>query len=354
MVYTGAARLSERACPGGPKTELVGAFRGYGSDRRAAASCSLVWQGGRGAVEGLTMGTPSIPVSANDFIEQQLHERILALEKEFDADVVSFSGPLLQGVDDRFRVIVEKKCVMPPVRKKLVVVLTTGGGYIEVVQRIVDVLRRDYRLVDFVVPNNAYSAGTVLVMSGDAIHMDYYSRLGPIDPQVENRDGRWVPALGYLERYNDLIRKAEKGAISMAEVQLLIDGFDQAELYNYEHARQLSIALLKDWLVRYKFKNWNVTRTQKRRVTKSMKTNRAAAIARQLNDTKKWHSHGHGISMEVLDKDLKLLIDDFGANPARRSVIRAYHELLSDYMAKRGVVGVLHIAGEYVPFIGEH
>jgi hypothetical protein len=26
--------------------------------------------------------------------------------------------------------------------------------------------------------------------------MDYYSRLGPIDPQVLNDKGEWVPALG--------------------------------------------------------------------------------------------------------------------------------------------------------------
>jgi len=51
-------------------------------------------------------------------------------------------------------------------------VLTTGGGSIEVVQRIVDVFRQHYTLVDFIVPNYAYSAGTVLAMSGDAIYMD--------------------------------------------------------------------------------------------------------------------------------------------------------------------------------------
>ena len=60
----------------------------------------------------------------------------------------------------------------------------------DVVQRVVDTLRRHYNLVDFIIPNYAYSAGTVLAMSGDAIHMDYYSRLGPIDPQIETERGR--------------------------------------------------------------------------------------------------------------------------------------------------------------------
>jgi hypothetical protein len=60
-------------------------------------------------------------------------------------------------------------------------------------------------------------------MSGDAIYMDYYSTLGPIDPQVENFKGRHVPALGYLERYNELVDKAATpGALNMAELQILL------------------------------------------------------------------------------------------------------------------------------------
>jgi hypothetical protein len=50
---------------------------------------------------------------------------------------------------------------------------------------------------------------------------------------VENNTGRMVPALGYLEQYDRLIKKANSGQISVAEVQLLINGFDQAELYQY-------------------------------------------------------------------------------------------------------------------------
>jgi len=155
------------------------------------------------------------PVAANvnDFLESQLDDRIVKLEDLFQAHVVSLNGPILYGVDDILCVAVESRSANRPNRNKLVVVLTTAGGYIEVVQRMADVLRRHYVLVDFVIPNYAYSAGTVLAMSGDAILMDYYSRLGPIDPQVETGSGRMVPALGYLERYNDLIEKAAQKKI---------------------------------------------------------------------------------------------------------------------------------------------
>lgn len=216
---------------------------------------------------------------------------------------------------------------------------------------MVATLRRHYQLVDFIVPNHAYSAGTVFVMSGDAIHMDYYSRLGPIDPQLQTQQGRMVSALGHLEKYNALIEKAQNGQITTAEVQLLIDGFDQAELYHYEQARDLSISLLERWLVKYKFKNWTETETHKKTVTDQMKRDRASEIGRQLNDTKKWHSHGYGISMEVLRRDLNLRIDDFEEDQKRCDSIRGYYDLLSDYMVKRGASGTIHAVGDYRSFM---
>ncbi len=222
-----------------------------------------------------------------------------------------------------------------------------GQHCIEVVHRIVATLRKHYKLVDFIVPNYAYSAGTVLAMSGDAIHMDYYSRLGPIDPQIESDRGRGISALGYLERYNDLLEKAKKGDITTAEVQLMIHGFDQGELYAWEQARELSITLLKEWLVLYKFKNWEKTRTHKKPVTEAVKKKRAEEIARNLNDTKKWHTHGHGIAMEVLDRDLDVQIDDFEKDPLRRNAIKVYHDLFSDYMMKTGTKAAIHIASEF-------
>jgi len=298
---------------------------------------------------------PSAPLpsvnDANEFIEQQLDERARAIEDSLGGDAISLNGPLLFGVDDIMRKAVEAKFHQAPIRTKLIVLLTTGGGVVEVLPRIVDTFRRYYRVVDFVVPNFAFSAGTILVMSGDAIHMDAYSRLGPIDPQIMRPDGSQVPALGYLERYNKLLKKANLGRASTAEIQLLISAFDQGELYQYEHARALSVTLLKDWLPRYKFKAWTKTQTRKRPVTPRMKERRAAQIAMELNNTEKWHVHGHGISMTVLEKDLNLVIDDFGKDPNRSKAIRGHHELMVDYMGKRNTKAAVHFSGRFIPFI---
>ena len=288
---------------------------------------------------------------SNIVIERMLDERITTLEELTDSDVISLHGPIVWGVDDLLRLTIEREIDAKLTRRRVSVVLTTGGGYIEVVRRMVDTIRHFYEVVEFIVPNYAYSAGTIFVMSGDAIHMDYYSRLGPIDPQVPTLDGiTMVPALGYVERYNDLIEKAESGQLNEAELQVLIGSFDQAQLFKYEHELELSVALLEEWLCKYKFKDWHVTETQGIPIDEAMRRKRAKEIAVELNDTTRWHSHGHGISLEVLESELKLKIDDFGRRPELANAIRKYQGLLTDFMPKNGLSGVVHVRGAFGPF----
>lgn len=283
------------------------------------------------------------PTDANTIIEKQLSDHVEVLRTQLSADVLVYCGPIVYGADELIRDSIED---IKRKRQKLIVVVETEGGYIEVAQRISDILRHHYALVEFLIPNYAMSAGTVLVMSGDAIHMDYYSILGPIDPQVARRN-QPIPALGYLEQYKRFVEKSRRGRLTTAEMTFFVEKFDPAELYSYEQARKLSISLLKGWLVRYKFKNWNRTQTRKRRVTPIMKERRATEIAEALNDTSRWNSHGRGISMQVLRNDLNLQIEDFGQSENLRKCIRAYHKLLRDYMTKRGYNIVIHTLEEF-------
>lgn len=286
---------------------------------------------------------PNKVINANQLIENALHDGLLSIGNVCEADCMTFVGPIIFGIDDAIRSALEG---IDNKRKKLVFTLETAGGYAETVRRIVDTLRYHYDVVDFIVPSYAMSAGTILVMSGDAIFMDYYSVLGPIDPQVESDDGKLIPALGYLIRYEELLKKANEGKITTAEMEMLLK-FDQGRLYSYEQARDLSKTLLEEWLVKYKFKNWTETESTRQPVTLEMKKNRAREIADKLNDVKRWNSHGIGINMERLRRDLNLKIDDFGESPALNEAIRNYHKLLSDYIVKMGVVAAIHTANGF-------
>lgn len=288
--------------------------------------------------------------NSNLIIEKELDAHLRAFEKVLGADVLAFVGPIMYGIDDAIKEAITR---VKKRRAKLAVVLQTEGGYIAVVERIVNTMRHHYAHVDFFVPNYAFSAGTVLVMSGDAIFMDWYSVLGPIDPQVE-RPGekeKLVPALGYLIQFDRLMEKSKAGELTTAEMAFLIEKFDPAELYRYEQDTQLSISLLEEWLAKYKFKDWKQTETRKLDVSDIMKKERAKQIAAKLNDTEIWHSHGRGISMARLRRDLNLRIDDFSADAKLEPKLRAYYGLLMDYMIRRRHSCIVHTNGFYLPLL---
>jgi hypothetical protein len=218
----------------------------------------------------------ALNLGANAIVERQLNEHLESIESDFDADALTYVGPIASGADDRLKDTIESRRRR---KKRLVFILETTGGYAEVTRRISDTLRHHYKTVDFLIPSHAMSAGTILAMSGDAIWMDYYSVLGPIDPQVPSQDGRrLIPALGFLIKYEELLKKANSGQAGAAELEILLS-FNQGELYSYEQARALSVSLLEEWLVKYKFRNWAKTERRGVPVTKTMKKTRAREIA---------------------------------------------------------------------------
>ncbi|HEX5504634.1 MAG TPA: hypothetical protein VFW96_18600 [Thermomicrobiales bacterium] len=297
------------------------------------------------------MSAATTPTSANEFIEQQLNIRLATLEDVFESDALCLVAPMGEPIDDLVRVMVEERRYRPDTRSpNLTVLLTTEGGFAETVQHIVETLRHHYDQVSFVIPRVAYSAGTVLALSGDEIYMDYYARLGPIDPQVATASGRWVPALGYIAKWEELVGKSKAGTLTEAELAVMAT-FDLAELYYFEQAKKLAIMLVQKWLADYKFKDWTITETRGTPVDRRRRVQRAGQIARALSNPDRWHSHGHGISRIVLDQELQLKVNDLDADPVRLKAVREYDGLLIDYMEKMRYSAMLHIVDRYRPLI---
>ena len=252
------------------------------------------------------------------------------IEKITNSDVLVYNGPIDESLLPLFRTIFESLIDSESKKSLLSIILTSNGGSAEAVEQMVNMIRRHYDEVDFYVPEYAYSAGTIFCMSGNRIHMDYASVLGPIDPQIKNKDGRWVPALGYLDKIQELIEKAERGNLTQAEF-LILKQFDLAEIRSYEQARDLTVDLLKKWLVKYKFKNWEIRDTSKKPVTYEEKLQRAEEIARDLGDNKRWLSHGRPIGIEQL-KELNLLIEDYTDKQEISDNLKNYSWMLRDYI----------------------
>ena len=79
-------------------------------------------------------------------------------------------------------------------KKKLTYFWSPLADLLGQVDKFVNALRARFKVVSFILPNVAMSAGTIFIMSGDEIIMHARSFFGPIDPQVPNKDGVFVPA----------------------------------------------------------------------------------------------------------------------------------------------------------------
>jgi hypothetical protein len=280
----------------------------------------------------------------DSLLKKELTTRLLNLEQHLTADVISFTGAIHEGYSPKVLGVIEDLAKTKEKKDTIYIILTTTGGSAHAVDVYVNIIRHHYKTVNFIVPEYAYSAGTIFCMSGDNIYMDYYSVLGPIDPQVQNKDGRWVAALGYLDKIKELLDKARPKSpenpngdtLTNAEFLILKD-FDLAELRGYEQARDLTIDLLKNWLFKYKFKNWMMHESDPallgQPVTDEQKICRAESIAKDLGDTSKWKSHGRPINIQTL-KDMKLKIEDFGSDAPLKELIRSYYDFLRDYTSK--------------------
>jgi len=275
-----------------------------------------------------------------------LNSRLNSIEEHFDSDVITFFGPLIRRIDDMFKQLIEdlaENTKSSSKNKRLLVILTTYGGIAEVVERIVNVMRYHYAEVNFLIPDYAYSAGTIFCMSGDNIYMNYYSVLGPIDPQVEIKDGgRLVPAQGYLDKVEEMINKSKSKDDELSDAEFMIlKELDLAELRRFEQEIDLNEDLLKKWLVKYKFKNWEKHSSTGEAVTPTDKEERAIEIAKALGDTKVWHTHSRPISIIELQR-IKLRIEDYSEDSRLKLMIDLYYDVLKDYIGKYGYPFFFH------------
>ena len=277
-------------------------------------------------------------------LEARLDRLAAEVEHHIDNDVMAIIGPIYPGLDEAVRGAIEaRKFASLARRRSLAIVLQTDGGVIEVVERMVSLIRHHYDDVTVIVLNSAMSAGTVFALSADRIMMNYYSCLGPVDPQIV-RHGLLVPALSYLVQFERLKERSRTGELTSLEAAMLLR-LDLAELHRFEMARELSNTLLKEWLAKYKFKDWSLTETRGVPVTAEMRERRALEVARKLMDHEHWGSHGRPVSMEVLRRDLKLQIDDLAEAPELNDALRAYYTFLNDFMAGEEDSVLVHTRG---------
>lgn len=202
---------------------------------------------------------------------------------------------------------------VPSDAKSVDVFLATMGGSAHQVSRFVNFLRARFEHVDFLIPSFCMSAGTLFALSGDEIWMNPTACLGPIDPQIPTKDGRYVPAQALLLLISELQKQGDDAMADNKPVPWtavrIIDSLDKKELGDAITASTYSITMAKQFLSQYKFRNWMVRETSQIPVTDDYRESRAKEIAIALASHDRWKSHGHSISRDVLWKEIKLRIE---------------------------------------------
>lgn|GEM_PF-572650 len=239
---------------------------------------------------------------------------------------------------------------------ELDVVLVTPGGSAERVSHYVNMMRKRFDKVGFIIPFLSMSAGTIFCLSGDEIIMDESACIGPIDPQVPSKDGRFVPAQSILTLLADIQIRGQyalsKGCQpNWTDIQIL-KNLDPKEIGNATNASNYSIGLVTSYLRDYKFRDWAKHSSTGAEVTIEDKNKRAAEIARQLCDHSIWKTHSRGITRDVAESVCRLKIDHPEDTPGLSPAIRRFWALLY-WVFERHPIYKIFISENYSLFRSE-
>ncbi|MEP7265697.1 MAG: ATP-dependent Clp protease proteolytic subunit [Bacteroidota bacterium] len=188
-------------------------------------------------------------------------------------------------------------------KKKIDFYIETPGGSGEAAEEIAKFLRKKFEEVNFVIAGEAKSAGTILVLSGDNIYMTETGSLGPIDAQV--KIGRSVVSAHDYKAWIDEKKEeaAKNGNLNPFDA-IMVAQISPGELYGVINSLEFAKDLVKEWLEKFKFKNWTITKDSKTPVTDEMRKKRANDVADMFCDHTNWRTHGRSLKIEDLSNHL--------------------------------------------------
>ena len=210
--------------------------------------------------------------------------------------------------------------------EKLDLILETPGGFGDVAEDIVKLLRHRFKEVNVIVPGTCKSAGTIIAMSADEILMDHVSSLGPIDAQIQHR-GKQFSADALIQGLEDIKKEVkDTGVLNQALIPIL-QSLSPGELRHAENAMEFARELVTEWLFKYKFKNWTHRKRDGSEVTDDQKRARSEKISKALSDHGRWKTHSRSIKIDDL-REMELEITDFSESEELADAIRRYKTLL--------------------------
>jgi hypothetical protein len=232
------------------------------------------------------------------------------------------SSPDITYIDDL--PFCEMLSAVPAGTNTLDIMIITPGGSAQQVSQFVNHVRPKFDNVAFIIPYMAMSAGTIWALSGNEIWMDARAFIGPIDPQVPGKDGRFVPAqaiLALLKRIQENGQENIKnGKTPDWSDVMILQNMDAKEIGNALSLTKYSVQLATEYLKTYLFKG--LINTDGTQATDAQIVAKAEQVATLLCSHEHWRTHSHGISRDVARTELGLEIRHPEDVPGFERVIR--------------------------------
>lgn len=129
-------------------------------------------------------------------------------------------------------------------KKGLDLILHTPGGSISATEHLVGYLIKKFGSdIRAIVPQAAFSAGTMISCACKEVVMGKQSCLGPFDPQING-----VSAIRLLEEFEHAIADAKKDPASIPFWQVIIGKYHPTFLDSCELAKNRSEVIVSEWL----------------------------------------------------------------------------------------------------------
>jgi len=145
---------------------------------------------------------------------------------------------------------------IPSEHRSIDVLIHSPGGSPDATERIVRILRSRFDEVHFLIPHSAYSAATMMALSGNSIMLHPSATLGPIDPQIFDAQSGFVPARSIkrgFEKVRDIITK--EGPEALPAYLPLIEKYSLHLLELCDDSEHLSKILVTEWLKEFMYKD---------------------------------------------------------------------------------------------------
>lgn len=130
------------------------------------------------------------------------------------------------------------------------VILHSPGGSPEATESLVDLLRRRFNSIRFIIPNIAKSAATMMAMSGDEIILGMDAELGPTDPQMII-NSRVHPAHAILKQFDEAKKEVAKNSENLPAWLPILQQYGPSLLMECKNGIKLSKTLVTEWLSKY-------------------------------------------------------------------------------------------------------